>query len=114
MTTELQAAATEILQKNTGGITYHIVEHYGTVLPITGTTIGEHWRVNGKVFYHNPTEEEVKAAYSESTKEKKRMTEEELDMMAMRIAETACLHPSDQIMCKGLIKDLAEKYRGES
>jgi len=57
---------------------------------------------------------ELQAAAAEIEKKMpKRMNEEALEKEAMRIAEASCLHPSDQIMLKGIIKDLAKKYAGE-
>ena len=38
------------------------VEHYGE-LQLDGTCRGEDWQVNGKRFYHAPSEEEVEEAY---------------------------------------------------
>lgn len=46
-------------------IKYRIVEHHGTAVLGSDRVIGEYWQVNGRKFYHKPTEAEVEDAYRE-------------------------------------------------
>lgn len=55
------------------GLVIHFVEHHGTVISVMGTykTINEYWKVNGQIFYHKPTEDEVELAYKNNNETKK-------------------------------------------
>lgn len=49
---------------------FRVVEHYGNMITRpyqeTGLVLGEYWRVNGVVFNHDPTPEEIEMAYQEA------------------------------------------------